>query len=343
MHRVCIQRFAAAALLLTLLAAPCAAQAPPKLKLATATVDFGERWQGQPSETTVTLTNVGGQTLRIAEVKSDCGCTGTTVASDAIEPGQSTVLTVRYDTIRKVGPIQRNIHIRTNEPGEASHALNVVGNVKPFVSLSPSDGLNLGQLLRDDSLGKTILLRSEFTRPLRLRLRPLDHALLRAELAETQAGREWRLTIATLPPLREGPLTGDVLLETDVAEVPEVRIPISGGVAARVSVVPNRLITPVDPARPTERSLKVVVLGQRAVRVTGASASRRDVTVRVLDPARQSAEAGGALATELRVTLPPGLTPETAGTIAISTDDVEYATLSVPIVVIPSVPQSPPR
>jgi hypothetical protein len=101
----------------------------PKMKFESMNIDYGTIDQNSEPFRTVKFTNVGKEPLIIKSATGNCGCTVPTWPREAINPGESNELKVRYSTER-IGQINKKITITTNEPeGTNVHVLNVIGNI----------------------------------------------------------------------------------------------------------------------------------------------------------------------------------------------------------------------
>lgn len=103
------------------------AQDGPIMTFESTTVDYGEIERGAERIRTVKFTNTGDAPLIITNAKGSCGCTVPKWPKDPIQPGESSELSINYDTNR-LGNINRTIRVTTNEGGDP-HVLLVRGKV----------------------------------------------------------------------------------------------------------------------------------------------------------------------------------------------------------------------
>jgi hypothetical protein len=99
----------------------------PTLTFATTVVDYGIIKKGSEPNRTFTFKNTGNAPLLITDAKASCGCTVPTFPQGAILPGESSEITVRYDT-QRVGLISKSVTILSNA-GEPV-VLKITGEVK---------------------------------------------------------------------------------------------------------------------------------------------------------------------------------------------------------------------
>ncbi len=98
-----------------------------KMTFTATTVDYGIISKGSEPTRTFNFKNTGNAPLLITDAKASCGCTVPTFPKDAIMPGESSTITVRYDTNR-IGVISKSITITSNA-GEPV-VLKITGEVK---------------------------------------------------------------------------------------------------------------------------------------------------------------------------------------------------------------------
>jgi hypothetical protein len=98
-----------------------------KIEFKSETIDYGTIEKGADGTRTFEFTNVGDAPLIITKVKSSCGCTVPSWPKEAILPGQSGEIKVKYDT-RRVMPIRKTVSVASNAV-RPMIALKIKGNV----------------------------------------------------------------------------------------------------------------------------------------------------------------------------------------------------------------------
>jgi hypothetical protein len=78
--------------------------------------DFGEFEQGKVVETVFTIKNVGDKDLYIVDAYASCGCTVPEVTKEAIKPGESAPIKVKFDSNGKSGEVTKTVNVRCNTP-----------------------------------------------------------------------------------------------------------------------------------------------------------------------------------------------------------------------------------
>ncbi|MGA8855136.1 MAG: DUF1573 domain-containing protein [Christiangramia sp.] len=104
------------------------AQKVAKIEFKSETIDYGEIKKGSDGVRVFEFTNVGDAPLVIEDVKSSCGCTVPKKPEEAILPGETGKIEVKYDT-KRVGPIRKTVTVYSNAD-EPTKALKIKGLVK---------------------------------------------------------------------------------------------------------------------------------------------------------------------------------------------------------------------
>jgi hypothetical protein len=91
--------------------------------------DYGTIKQGANGTCEFTVTNTGDQPLIITNCQGSCGCTVPKCEKEPIKPGQTSTITVKYDTNR-VGPINKSVTISSNATNAPSKIVTIKGTVE---------------------------------------------------------------------------------------------------------------------------------------------------------------------------------------------------------------------
>jgi len=121
-------------------------EAVPKIKFDKSTHDFGVLNRGDKVYVEFRYTNVGNAPLKIKEIYSPCGCTAFEASSEALLPGDKSVIKVRFDTTDKRGPQKQPITVITNEPDDNVKTLILLADVFVELDLLPGTFVKSGVL-----------------------------------------------------------------------------------------------------------------------------------------------------------------------------------------------------
>jgi hypothetical protein len=94
-------------------------------------------YQGQKIGRTVTIMNIGKDTLKITGVKAQCGCTATLIDKKEIAPNDSAKLDLTFDSHSYLGKVTKQVYITSNDTSNAKITLQLTGNVIQVLKLTP--------------------------------------------------------------------------------------------------------------------------------------------------------------------------------------------------------------
>lgn len=104
-------------------------QNAPRLVMDNTNHDFGRVTVGNTVETTFNIINNGKKTLNIREARPNCSCTTSKLESNDIEPGQSAVLTVSFDSSQRRGRQFKTVTIFSNDPVAPTQMISIRAEV----------------------------------------------------------------------------------------------------------------------------------------------------------------------------------------------------------------------
>jgi hypothetical protein len=99
----------------------------PKMLFDVLTIDYGVIQKGADQLRKFTFKNTGNEPLLITSAKGSCGCTVPTYPKEAIAPGATAEIEVRYDT-KRIGLINKTVTITSNAGDPVT--LHIKGEVK---------------------------------------------------------------------------------------------------------------------------------------------------------------------------------------------------------------------
>ncbi|HUL45180.1 MAG TPA: DUF1573 domain-containing protein [Bacteroidota bacterium] len=112
--------------------------AQPKLKvLPEAIFDIGDYYQGQRAEKKLSVKNVGTDTLRISDVRAQCGCTATMMTDKILGPGKEGTLSITFDTHAYDGKVTKQVYITSNDASSPKTTIQFTANVMKVLTFTP--------------------------------------------------------------------------------------------------------------------------------------------------------------------------------------------------------------
>ncbi len=104
------------AFVLLLSAVSFAQMIPPKVASQQMEYDWGEVPRGDHVKYNFVVSNVGGDLLKIEDVRASCGCTAAKPEKSDLAPGESTNINVDFNSTGRSGRQTKYITVKTNDP-----------------------------------------------------------------------------------------------------------------------------------------------------------------------------------------------------------------------------------
>ncbi|MFY0654781.1 MAG: DUF1573 domain-containing protein [Cyclobacteriaceae bacterium] len=105
-------------------------QNAPKLSIDQRIFDFGKMAKNTVKRTEFTLSNGGKSNLNIRKIVTNCNCVIAEVGSNDIKPGESTALSVEFDTQTRRGNQLKSVTIYSNDPVKPTQVVTIKASVE---------------------------------------------------------------------------------------------------------------------------------------------------------------------------------------------------------------------
>jgi len=300
----------------------------PKAIVSDPLYDFGTALEGTMVTHVFTIKNVGKGYLDIQGIKTSCGCTTGSPSKTHIAPGETSDLSVTFDTHFQKGHAVRTIVASTNDPDNSQVVMTLQGVVKKQVEAQPGQ-VSFGDVKRGTELTKEVLVNDLNPARGAFSVGPVSNSnsSIKVEQEKRPDGKPGALLkVSLLKTMPVGPFDDSIKITNN-------RVPLQVDVFGTVTGDLN-----IDPA---QVSFGLVPHGEDVVRIFKLS-NQGPHPVKVLDvasssPAVEAVAEPVAAGKEYRVTVtlrrgtPDG---QLRGNLTIKTDDPEQATLNVPFYAI---------
>jgi len=302
----------------------------PKAEVAGKVYDFGSVLNAVPVAHVFKIHNAGSGTLVIGGVQTSCGCTAAKPTKSQLPPGEDSDIAVMFDTRFDKGPATRTITVYTNDPASKSIVLTIKGDVKVQVEAAPAQ-VAFGDVKHGTDQTRQVLLNDlvagtdRAKAPQEFKVQSITNAspnikVAAAPRSDGKAGAA--LTVTLLPTMPIGAFDDTIRVTTSRAPVD---ITVFGNVQGDITVKPAQVSFGVVPHHQgTLRFVRLVNAGPRPMKVTGLTSSNASVSA-TAEPIEAGKEYKITL--ELRPNTPDGAL---RGQVAITTDDPQQQTLSLP-------------
>lgn len=311
---------------------PAVAGPAPRAEVVDPVHDAGVVPRGETVDHDFEIRNSGEAALEIREVRPNCGCSVADFDA-SIPPGEVGRVRVAVDTTSFRGAIAKGATVFTNDVATPTLRLTLKAEVRPFVEVVP-DYVRLLQVRGEEPATTTHRLwfpgddEAEVTGAgspfpyIRASVRPAGEE----DRDPDGPARQWLLVTELSPEAPRGPLTGEVVVETDHPRRPQRAIPITGFVQEPLTVTPPRIdLGTFAATEPRKASVLVNNVGGEPVRITGVETDVEGLRTEV-------EEEEGSEELAIYLTLAPGHPPgPVEGTLTVRTTSERLPTLEVPI------------
>jgi hypothetical protein len=246
--------------------------------------DFGRIRSGEPVRCTYFFTNTGDATLVINSVQPQCGCTAAGDWSKRVEPGQTGIIPIQFNTTGYSSAVFKQVTVSCNVPGQNMLFLQLKGTIyKPFDFFPPQAVLNIPPDAESSSTVVTITNNTE--EPLALFSPESNNRTFTAQLTTNAPGKGYQLTISAPPPLPTGSIQGMINIHTSWTNQPVITVIALANVQPAILVTPPFINLPPAPlvnaitntVAIENRSTNLLHLSEPIINVPGVSTQIREV------------------------------------------------------------------
>jgi hypothetical protein len=302
-----------------------------RIQFATPVHDFGKVKGGEVVKYTYVFTNVGGQTLEIANVQASCGCTTANDWSRSVEPGKTGTVPIQFNSANFRGQVAKSVTVTCNDANQPRVVLQFKATVWKPIDVTPQlAALNVTS--ESPSNATTVRIVSNEEAPLTLSAPESNNPAFAAELRTNQPGKEFLLIVKTVPPLLAGKVQGQITLKTSSTNMPVINISAWANVQQTMMVMPSQISLPTAPlanARPYTISIRYRGTNTLALSEPAVNAKGVDVQLKELQPGRYFT---------LTVSFPAGfeIAPGEKVELSVKSNHPQFPVIKVPV-------RQPPR
>jgi hypothetical protein len=247
---------------------PAAAQPWAKKMFKVVEHDFGTVARGAKAEYVFEFENIYEETLRIAGVRSSCGCTNVSLTKDTLNTFDKGGVVATFNTASFLGHRSATLTVTFEKPFSAEVQLNVQGFIRSDVVFTPGS-VDFGVV--DVGRGATKQVAINYAGKPDWRVIDVRSANSHLEVELNERGRgngrvAYDMVVYLKPDLAEGFFQDQLLLVTNDARNASVPLVVEGRVAAALSLSPASLyLGTLSPGETTKKQL--VVRGRQPFRI----------------------------------------------------------------------------
>ncbi len=101
----------------------------PRLRISEMSHNFGRVQQGEKVKHEFVVFNDGQKELILHQAKSNCGCIKSSFSKALVPPGESSVLSIEFDSFGKEGSIPKDVVVYANDPKQSELTINILAEV----------------------------------------------------------------------------------------------------------------------------------------------------------------------------------------------------------------------
>ncbi len=203
--------------------------------------DFGAVPRGPVLQHQFVIKNTTQQIVSLGAVRVSCGCTSTQLNQSVLNPGEQTTLVARMDTSRFRGSKTVTIYVKFLRPESQEVRLWVKANAREDVAITP-ETLEIGTIRAGEARTAKAVLHFFGGQGLEISEPKTSSGYLDASVKEIKTAeleRVYEITVTVRPDLPAGRWYADVWVETNLSQMPKLRLPLNVEVEAELVVSPG--------------------------------------------------------------------------------------------------------
>jgi hypothetical protein len=177
----------------------------------------------------LTLKNSGPETLRLGPIEASCGCTGAIASDENLKPGQTTSLTITFNSRNFTGQVHKTVSVRTTPAIDPPLLIEFTATIIDEITLQPQ------QLwFKDAQIGHTsrmtVIVTNNGKDPLRLTSwhSALGGMVLTLPTAPIEPGKSSEIIAEFTPQKVNAILSDAVFVNTSNPNRAELYLPVYG-------------------------------------------------------------------------------------------------------------------
>lgn len=263
---------------------PAEAGARGALVFEKTNIDAGKFPEGQEVPVAFPVRNSGSAPVRIANIRTSCGCTAAGENPSVLEPGAEDVINVVFRTHGRRGRQHSNITVETDDPGQAAYQLRLALEVTQDVYLG-EPMIDLGVLPPGEGAEKTFSLFSSWDRELEIGEISSSHESITAELVDSrpykkddESGTEYRFRLNVPNSLPLGDFYSSITIATNWGSAP-LRQNVRGRVLGNIDFNPKQFFLVMAPNAEGTATVTFTSRTTEGFEIVDLGAEARGVTV----------------------------------------------------------------
>jgi hypothetical protein len=260
--------------------------AAPRIVVEPEVLDFGTLNQHESRSGEVMIMNRGDVPLHIEKVETSCGCTAAVPDRDVLSPGESTALSIDFNSKSFQGEQNKTVKIFTNDPDRPeSHVIVHASIHVPLQTVPPHPRLGFPKLRQGQTETREFKFYAPDVERLEIELERHDPEKFAIEVVPDYEGDPQRAALRITVPetMPVGKQRDMIRVATNVPEQPTMDIELRANVVEELTVFPERLsMRFLQPDQDVKKYVRVSLLEKdHPFNVTGAEIDIPGLVARV--------------------------------------------------------------
>ncbi len=300
----------------------------PKIQFAAPVFDFGTVGAGTVVRHNYFFTNKGAAPLVVTEVHPTCDCTTVGEWSASLQPGQTGLIPIQFDSTGYVGAVSKQIMVACNDPATPEVILTLKGMVSNPIEVSPPNAVFTPVAGTTTSETKVIRITNHAKEPLHLSPPECTNKAFAVALQSVRPEQEFELHVTTVPPFDPGTVVGLVTIKTNSPQVPLLAVTALAVVQKEVAVRPTEIWLRGGPL-PSSFQARVTI--RNNVGIAGFAVSDPIVNLPGVTAVVKEVQPGRVF--DILLTFPAGLElpPGSRAELTVRTTHPHFPVITVPI------------
>lgn len=222
--------------------------------------DFGSVPRGPTQTHQFRVVNNTKQAVNISLVKVSCGCVSASAAKTFLNPGDETVIDAKMDTTRFIGSKSVTIFVHFDQPNFEEVRLWVAANARSDFTFTP-DTLAFGQVKRGGTPAAKVRVTFYGNKDAQITSAKGESNYVQPSIAEVQRDDGqvvYELTTKLRADTPVGKWYTDVWVKTNLATMPQVRVPVTVEVESPLTVSPG--VVSLGTVKPNEEAVRKIIV-----------------------------------------------------------------------------------
>jgi hypothetical protein len=260
-------------------AAAASSDASSKIQFAEPVYDFGKVSSGELVKHEYAFTNVGNAELEVSNVQPSCGCTTAGDWTRKVPPGKTGLIPIQFNSANYGGPVTKTVTVTSNDKSQPTVVLQLKGTVWKPIDVTPNFAVLNVPAESTTPVSTVVKIINNTDEELTLSPPELSNKFFDASIKIVKPGKEFDMTVSTVPPLNAGSVQAQITIKTSSAKHNQVLVTAWANVTPVVAINPPSITLP--PPTPNKQAPTVSIQnnGANPLALFDASVDSKELSV----------------------------------------------------------------